>query len=312
MSLLSPATRLSRTRAPRGFSHRLSEARPRVGRVGPIALVAAAAGVLLSGACGGRPAAPPTIPLVRIEARDFAFSLPDTVPAGLVRLRLVDLGTQPHQAILTRLDPGESAQAHVASVEQFQRGGAFPGWSDDPGGPGVVSAGDSSEVIVELAPGHYMVACYVGHRRPGPDHAQRGMVREFEVVAAPGEQPAAPAADLTIELMDYTFRLSAPITAGPHIIHVINRGPQEHELQIARVLPGHTGKEAVAWLESPAPGLPAPIRAVGGLNGLAPKKEAYVVTTLTPGDYLIGCGVPDSADARPHFAHGMVYAVHVD
>ncbi|MDP2480161.1 MAG: hypothetical protein Q8W51_04145 [Candidatus Palauibacterales bacterium] len=249
-------------------------------------------------------------PLVVIHARDYTFDFPDTLPAGLVRLRVVNEGATPHHAVLTRLEGGRKAGDYLAGVAAFLRGGDFPGWGDDPGGPGLVMPGDSADVTVTLAPGHYVVACYV--RTPtGVMHLQKGMVREFDVVATPGALSVSPPqADVTIELMDYAFALSSPITTGNHTIHVVNRGPQEHEVQFVRLEPGHTQEEAMAWLEGGMQG-PAPLRFEGGLVGISAGRDGYVRQAFVPGDYLLLCFVPDQTDGRPHALHGMLYAIHV-
>jgi hypothetical protein len=249
-------------------------------------------------------------PLVVIHARDFTFDLPDTLPAGSVRLRLVNEGATPHHAVLTRLEEGRAAGDYLSGVAAFLRGGEFPGWADDPGGPGLVMPGDSAEVTVTLAPGHYLLACYVT-TPTGATHLQKGMVREFEVAAIPGALSVAPpTADVTIELMDYTFRLSSPIMAGNHWIHVVNQGPQEHEVQFVRIEPGHTPEEATAWIEGGMQG-PAPFRLEGGLAGISPGRDGYLRQVFVPGDYLLLCFVPDQTDRRPHALHGMLYAIHV-
>lgn len=248
-------------------------------------------------------------PLVVIHARDFAFELPDTVPAGIVRIRLVNDGTKPHHAVLTRLADGQTGASYLSAITAWMGGGPFPGPGDDPGGPGLVMPGDSADVVLTLAPGRYLVACYMTSPE-GVPHFAKGMSREFEAVTMPGSQPIAPpAADLTVELMDYTFRLSGPLTPGKRWIHVVNRGPQEHELQLARLLPGHTREEALAWLKDRQG--PPPLRFEGGLVGISAGRDGYLRRTVVPGDYLLLCFVPDRVDRKPHLAHGMVYAVHV-
>jgi hypothetical protein len=240
-------------------------------------------------------------PLVVIHARDFTFDLPDTLPAGLVRLRLVNEGVTPHHAVLTRLEGGREAGDYLSGVAAFLRGGDVPTR---------VMPGDSAEVTVTLAPGHYVVACYMT-TPTGITHLQKGMVREFDVAARPGALAVSPPqADVTIDLMDYAFALSSPIMAGNRFVHVVNRGPQEHEVQFVRIEPGHTPEEATAWLEGGMRG-PAPLRFEGGLVGISAGRDGYVRQVFVPGDYLLLCFVPDRTDRRPHALHGMLYAIHV-
>ncbi|HKK08149.1 MAG TPA: hypothetical protein VKA44_04630 [Gemmatimonadota bacterium] len=260
-----------------------------------------------SGLADPSPAAPP---LVTIQAHDFGFAVPATVPAGLARVRLVNRGALPHHAVLTRLAPGMTGDAFLEAIEGWFQGGPEPEGFDDPGSPGVVMPGDSTDVLVRLAPGHYLVTCFMD----GPDgvmHFLKGMRTEFDVVAPVVPRATqTPAPDTTIELMDYTFRLSAPLTAAAQVIRVVSRGPQEHEVQLARVLPGHSAEEARAWLTGGMQG-PPPLVFAGGLVDLSAGDEGWLPITLTPGAYVLLCLVPDAVDRKPHMAHGMVYAVRV-
>jgi len=128
-------------------------------------------------------------PLVIITATDYGFTLPDTLPAGPVRLRLVNRGGEPHDAVVTRLRPGAEAPGSAERPDDWMRGDVLPGWSDDPGVPGTVLPGHSAEAVVTLKAGRYVVACYV-ESPGGVMHVMKGMAREFEVVAPrPGEGP---------------------------------------------------------------------------------------------------------------------------
>lgn len=45
---------------------------------------------------------------VDITSMDFAFTVPDTIPAGLTRIRLSNTGKEHHHAQLARLHPGHT------------------------------------------------------------------------------------------------------------------------------------------------------------------------------------------------------------
>ncbi len=248
-------------------------------------------------------------PLVVIHAGDFSYRMPDTVPAGLVRLRLIDEGQTPHHAVLTRLEPGQSAAGYLRGVTSWMKGGAFPGWGDDPGGPGLVMPGDTAEVAVRLVPGHYLIACFMASPE-GVPHFAMGMTRQFDVVATSGATPdTPPAAAVTVDLSDFAFDVSAPLAAGRHWIHIVNGGVQEHEVQLIRILPGHTADEAMTWLRERQG--PPPFRFEGGVSGLARGRDAYLFRDLSAGDYLLLSLIPDRVDRAPQVTHGMQYLVHV-
>src|SRR6266516_5286675 len=66
------------------------------------------AGFVACAACA-RPASQAAAPnVVTITATDYAFSAPDTIPAGLTTLRLVNQGKELHHASLVRLSEGNT------------------------------------------------------------------------------------------------------------------------------------------------------------------------------------------------------------
>src|SRR5215216_3212911 len=90
------------------------------------------------------------LPLVRLEARDFAFTTPTQIPAGRTRVRLVNVGPTWHEANISRLPDGETLESYLAAA----RGGdPFPVAAVDFGGPGKVVARDSSDVVIDLGDG---------------------------------------------------------------------------------------------------------------------------------------------------------------
>ena len=270
---------------------------------GPVLFRATTLFALVIIACAPKP--PPTV--VTITATDFAFVAPDTVPAGLTTLRLLNQGSEPHQAVLfgargRTFEELEAAAAPQASMDEWWQ--AFLKLEPTfPGGPGVVMGGDSSIITAKLAPGNYEIVCFI----PSPDgrmHVQKGMFRRLVVTRA-GARAAEPKSDVTVTLSDFAFATSSPLTAGTHTIRVENRGPQLNELTIERLAPGKTVADWQRWLASGRKGEPVSVP-VGGFAGPDAGKVGWVTLTFTPGNYLFLCYVPDSQDGAPHFVHGMV------
>jgi len=241
--------------------------------------------------------------VVTITATDYAFGAPDTIPAGLTTFRLVNPGREPHQAVIAGAPDKTFAEIERALVTAEPK---ILDWMTFPVGAGAVGSGDSSIVTAEMAPGNYLVLCYI----PSPDgkpHVVKGMYRRLVVVpAAVGAARAdEPTADLTVTLSDYAFALSAPLTAGTHTIRVENTGPQLHELTIERLAPGKTLADWRQWVADGMRGTP-PTEPAGGVTGPTKGNVAWLTITLTPGNYLLNCYVPDVKDGKPHFMHGMV------
>ena len=137
----------------------------------------------------------------------------------------------------------------------------------------------------------------------------KGMARPL-VVRREGTTAAEPRADLTITLDDYSYALSAPISAGRRTLRVENAARQIHELVLVRLAPGKSPHDLLAWMakpEGPPPGAP-----IGGTSMFAPGVVNFVTADFTPGEYALLCFAPDAGDGKPHVEHGMVRQIHVD
>lgn len=248
------------------------------------------------------------LPLLRLEARDFAFTGPAVTTAGLTRIRLVNRGPNWHEALVTRLPEGVAAEAYLAGA---RAGEAFPVGAVDVGGPGKIAAGDSSDVVVTLAPGRYVVVCWADN------HVKAGMLASLVVTASEGGPSAtsaeaadtagAPAASGEVRLGD--FRIvhdSGTYRRGKNVLRVRNTGERPHELTFYRLQSGRTAQDFGVWYATrrgPPPAVP-----VGGIVTLAPGRDGWVEVDLLPGQYLAACGTPESAPdgVTLHAQMGMV------
>ncbi len=241
--------------------------------------------------------APPSQHTLSIMAQEFTFDAPDTVPAGFTRVTLMNHGTEPHHAILVRLERGHVVGELLAALGKNQ----LPEWAVFLGGPNASMLGQS-ENVVELTPGSYVIICGIPSA-DGVPHVAKGMVRPLTVVAGTG-QTTAPAADLTITLADYSFTPSTPLTPGRHVIRVDNAAEQPHELVIVKLEPGRTIQEFATWAEKPTG--PPPGALVGGTTPQTTGIPNYVIGDFTPGEYGFVCFVPDAKDGKLHLVHGMI------
>jgi hypothetical protein len=110
---------------------------------------------------------------------------------------------------------------------------------------------------------------------------------------------------------DFAFTAPDSVAAGLEMVHLVNKGPSVHHLQIVALDSGKTVADLMAAFKNPGP-TPAWVRFVGGPNATAPSGVDTSVAwlTLAAGNYAMLCFVPDSAGV-PHFAHGMVRALTV-
>lgn len=237
--------------------------------------------------------------VVTVVARDFAFEMPDTIAAGLTTFRLRNAGTQPHHLMFYRLDRGK----HLADVlTALNAGGAHPAWMHAVGGPNAILPGAETAGTLVLQPGTYVAFCHV----KSPDnmlHFAKGMMKIVTVSPTARAPTILPAADITVTLNDYAFTFSHPPTRGHHLMAVINRGTQPHELILSKLLPGKTSQDFIHWMDTQQ-GAP-PVIPAGGATDLPPRGTLVIPVDLESGRYSIVCRVRDAKDGQPHDRHGM-------
>lgn len=239
---------------------------------------------------------------INVTAKDFAFEAPARIPAGRVTMNLTNHGSELHHAQLIKLEQGKT----LADLGQAMKNhGPPPAWMKFVGGPNAIPPGKNSNATAVLEPGRYAYLCFVW----GADkviHVAKGMVREFEVVDSTSTAARElPAADITINLLDYDFQLSQPLTPGRKTILVTNAGPQQHELALIKLAPGKTVEDIAHYVEGGMKGAP-PGEPIGGVVGLDKGGRGTFTAELDAGNYGLMCFIPDAKDGKPHLAHGMM------
>jgi len=103
---------------------------------------------------------------------------------------------------------------------------------------------------------------------------------------------------------DYGFDGPARIPAGVTRLQVVNKGQDLHHVQVLKLLEGKTAADFRAAMKANQGGFPAWIKFVGGPNAVSPGGESVATMTLTEGEYLLICLIPNKAGV-PHVALGM-------
>ncbi len=248
-------------------------------------------------------ATPATPPEVSIVATDFAFQAPDTVAGGMVTLKLVNQGSTYHHVQLVRLLDGKTFGDLMEGMKQMKPGAPPPPWMEDVVGPNTPEPGGESRLTRELTPGNYAILCFIDTPDKVP-HLAKGMTKALTVVAPTGPAAAAPVADVTVQMTDYTWTVTPEFKAGRNVVRLENQAEQAHEMFIMRLGEGKTVDDVMAWGASYAGPLPG--TALGGSTGQKKGDIAYVTFDLTPGNYLLLCFLPDAKDGKAHLEHGMV------
>lgn len=242
-----------------------------------------------------------SIPEITIKDTDYSFEAPESIPAGLVRVKQTNAGQELHHVQFMRLNDGVNFEQFIAALQKGPEQ-ALPLVSLM-GGPSFIAPGATSAVILNLTAGQYVLACFL----PSPDgmpHLAKGMIKPIQVTAPTGARPAEPQVAGTMRLKDFAFDMPDTLPAGQATFKVINDGPQPHEMALLRLADGKSPADVVQFFGQPNG--PPPFTAVGGMQGLNPGQSAFLVSDLTPGRYMATCAIPDRTSGKPHSALGMV------
>lgn len=116
---------------------------------------------------------------LELHMKEFSFDFPDVVPAGSQMWHVQNSGSQPHFAVLFKLQPGATKDDLLAFLGSDEPSGPPP--ADYSGFLEAVTAGQSYYLPVDMAPGDYAAVCFVPDLATGQPHAMLGMIDEFRV-----------------------------------------------------------------------------------------------------------------------------------
>jgi len=246
---------------------------------------------------------------VTVQAYDFRFDAPSSIPAGTVTFQFQNKGKEVHHLWIVELTGGKTPADFTKAMNTWGSQLRMPPWAVEVGGPNSADPGQTADGTLTLKPGTYMLVCWV----PSADgmlHAMKGMIKPLTVVAKGATAPDEPKADVNLTLDDYAFTTDVPITPGRHVVRIENRAEQSHEVVFGRLHPDRTLQEATIWMNSGQVGQ-APVTALGGASGLAKGRHMFVTVDFQPGRYVMLCYIPDAKDGKPHSDHGMIKEIVV-
>lgn len=251
--------------------------------------------------------------VVEITASDYAFDAPAEIRSGWSTFQLSNEGEETHFVFLTRLPEGktfdnymEEVGVHFNDVWYGLRSGELvkedasaqlakkiPSWFNSVvrmGGLGLIEAGATTKVTLQLDPGNYFMECYL-KTADGEFHVMEGMGRPLTVTTESTEaQP--PEADFEMTLSNDGIEISDDLTAGQHTIAVHfaehpEVGPQ-HDVHLAK-LDDHTELSKIVewmdWMSIDGFNSPAPTVFAGGAQEMPVGYTAYLTVDLEPGRY---------------------------
>jgi plastocyanin len=241
-----------------------------------------------------------------VTSYEYVFQAPEQVSAGAVTVRLVNHGKMGHQAVFLRLDDSSSLVRVMGSLVADT---AHTTGVRGVGGIENANPGDSSETILVLRPGRYVIVC--AYNGGGHAHVSMGMIRTLTVTAdAMSADSKLPATPVTVRLTDYHIVLSGPLHAGRQLVRVENDGLQRHHLSIMRFVGSTSLEELDKW---DGKSKPSPIETVSGGTTILDAGQASVVALdLQPGRYLLECALANDAKSKPHYMLGMERIVAIN
>jgi uncharacterized cupredoxin-like copper-binding protein len=259
-----------------------------------------------SGSATQATASGPSIPSVSISARDFTYDAPESLPSGLIRIRMQNAGQEDHQAQLFKLNAGVTTDQFQAALQRNP--GAALALATAQGGPNAQKPGQAADSVQNLQPGQYMFLCFVPSA-DGTPHYAKGMIKPVQVAAtSPAPETQFPTTANTVTAHDFTFDgTPASLPAGQATITFKNAGSQSHEMSLVKLNPGVTLDQLKTALSSSAPPSgPPPFTSEGGMGGIAPGATGQTTVNLSAGSYALICNIPDPATGKPHVALGML------
>ncbi|HYW31738.1 MAG TPA: hypothetical protein VE869_09545, partial [Gemmatimonas sp.] len=182
---------------------------------------------------------------------------------------------------------------------------ATPGLGVAIGGPEVGALGD---VIVNLTPGVYVLAC-VRRGDDGHRHASAGessVVHVRAAIAADSAFAAPPASTGMVQMVDFAYIGPDHWAPGAGLLRIENTGQQDHQLRVARL---REGASLQAWMQSVEPDSMA--TTVAGMARVGAGQVAFLPVDLAPGSYVVYCLIADPSTRRPHIDLGMMRAIQV-
>lgn len=243
---------------------------------------------------------------VEVVATDFGYQLPTAkVPSGPLALTMVNRGVEIHQATVLRLPDGVRADEVAAAL----RGGdasALTG-TTSMGGPGALRPGRKARVDLDLAPGAYLMVCFIPSPRDAQAHSQKGMASPF-TVEGPAPAAVTPSTKGTITITAAGYQLPASLSSGSY--RVVNESEQTADAVLLSVNTGRTSQDVAAFFAGGAAG-PAPFTIIGGMANLSPTTSAIVNLEVSTGKYVLVGFATKPAGGAPELLPGLMAEVNV-
>jgi hypothetical protein len=136
------------------------------GMIRPLEVVAA------PGAVAAAPQADISLKLI-----DYGFTFSQPITSGHHTIKVENAGTQPHELVLVRLDPGKKAEDFIHWADKMT--GPPPGHLMS--GLAGITPGSTAYVSDDFTPGPYALVCFYPDAKDGKPHFMHGMIQTMTV-----------------------------------------------------------------------------------------------------------------------------------
>ena len=273
----------------------------------------------LAGCQPVQPSAAAAIPEFTIEVTDDAVNVPEVVPGGIVRVTIKNNISIPMDIGLARLLEGSTPE-EVIALAQGGEEAFIPLLTKASFLPSVnpVDSGAERWFYVDLRTGVFVVdAAEHVEGMPGAGAVHLNAVFTADEIVGTTE----PVADVAVDMVDFAYTMPDEIPAGPQLWEFTNNGEQWHMMFVVDLQEGAGAEDVMAFMGDPAmaPAGPPPFEFApdAGIPPIGVGERAWLEFSLAPGEYLVGCPIPDVAAIfagempMSHMEHGMMKMVTV-
>lgn len=250
--------------------------------------------------------------VVEVIARDFNFEVVDEIQSGWTTFQFENFGhtehffllnllpdtisfetyhnevTRPFDIVFDSLKAGKSKAEAIGMLIEM-----IPGWYftsvKQMGGTGIIGVGKTTQVTLKLAPGTYVMECYI--KEQGVFHTALGMIRPITVREEVSDLEP-PKADMVITLTNYKIETKGEVRTGKNTIAVHFKEHPEvglgNDVHLIRMNDKTDIDDVIFWLDwMNIKGLesPAPVEFLGGTQEMPIGYTSYFIVDLDPGNY---------------------------
>jgi len=242
---------------------------------------------------------------VQVEITNDTFNAPDSIPAGYLKLKLLNNSSAMHSAHLIKLDKGYTTEQLIKTyADSMRTRGARPKWMTHRGG--VISEPGTSEIELLLEPGDYTWVCVMGDETTphfaGHEH------KPLKVYGTLDESQKLPQSDLTIKMTDENFDLDKAISIGNQSIDIVNSGSKHHLVAISKLNEGATADDVTSWFTNYNG--PPPAKGKIATSAIGPELTARINVDFDSGEYVLYCMA--NAEGKFHLLDGAITSFTVE